>query len=214
MNSSTQQSPSMLIESFKRMQRGVLMTLIGSVIAVIAIFVFLVTGLGVVDGGLEAFFFLAATALVVLVLILTGLVVSLVGLYALFIPGVKSLANTDPEYRTSSILIRIGYIPGGILLLVGLVTSIVSMFLGLQLVIVNVTLLIIGAIFFLIGAIGIIVLNFQLYSREKDLMYLVSGILFIIGIFISIFTVIALLLMYIELGKSIEKRSTLLLHAI
>lgn len=81
----------------------------------------------------------------------------------------------------------------------------------LVIVLVGIVVIIIAAILMLIGHIGLIILNFKLNEFEKNTLYLVAGIMFIIGIFIGVTDIIGWILMYVALGDSINKRSTAVL---
>jgi len=65
--------------------------------------------------------------------------------------------------------------------------------------------ILIGAVFILIGFIGVIILCFKLNDVYSNTLYLVAGILFIIGLFIPILAVIAWILLYAGLGSTVRK---------
>lgn len=194
------------VEAFSRMRSGALLMIIGALLAGLGLLMLfpltMVAGFGFGPGGpfgrepdLGA---VLASLLAVLVLILIGAVISLVGMYAKFIPGTSRLAQINPEFSTASTLIKIGYLVGLILMIIGALTLII---------LVGFFLIVIAAIFMFIGAIGLIILCFKLNDLEKNSLYLVAGILFIIGIFIGIASFIAWILMYVALGHSISKRA-------
>jgi len=123
-------------------------------------------------------------------------VIALVGFYVEFIPGVTGLARVRSEFSTPAQLIRLGYIVGLLLVLIGI---------PLILVIMGVFVILIGAVFILIGFIGVIILCFKLNDVYSNTLYLVAGILFIIGLFIPILAVIAWILLYAGLGSTVKK---------
>lgn len=102
---------------------------------------------------------LTLTSPVVLVgLIFTGALVGLVGLYAYLVPGIRVLARAEPRYSTPASLMRIGFVWGPVLMIVGAI---------LLLMVVSVLVLVAGLVLLLIGEIGLIVLTFYLYDSEK-----------------------------------------------
>jgi len=127
---------------------------------------------------------------------LFGLVIALVAIYAYLRPGALELSKADQRYSTASKLIDIGYLWGLLLFIIGL---------PLALIIIGIPLLIVGVILLIIGKVGVIILEFNLYDAEKNALYLVAGILSVIGIVISIASPVAWILMYIALGESIGK---------
>jgi uncharacterized membrane protein len=72
-------------------------------------------------------------------------------------------------------------------------------------ILVGLFIIIIAAILLLIGYIGLIILGFKLNELEKNTLYLVAAILFIIGIFIGIASFVGWILLYVALGDSIRK---------
>lgn len=158
----------------------------------------------------------------------------LIAIYAMIVPGVKELAKINREFSTSSTLIRVGYVWGLILiiisillLLIGLITSLPSIAAGRifesfgSIIVMGIggLILLIGLILAFIGFIGLIILAFNFHSVEQEGLYLAVGILLIIGLVISIAGLIniiisfvspvidiaAWILMFVALGKSIEK---------
>ncbi len=64
--------------------------------------------------------------------------------------------------------------------------------------------MVLSFIFLLIGNIGLILLCFKLHDRFKDALYMVAGILFIIGIFVGgVVSFVGWILLYVALGKTI-----------
>jgi len=127
---------------------------------------------------------------------LVGVVIAFIAFYSYLRPGALMLREADQRYSTAATLIDIGYFWGLILFIIGI---------PLSLIVIGIVLLIIGRILLLIGGIGVIILAFNLHDTEKNTLYLVAGILFIIGIFVDLLTPIAWILMYIALGKSIAR---------
>ena len=134
-----------------------------------------------------------------IVLLIVGAIIALIGFYAKFIPGTSDLARGNPEFSTASSLIKIGYVWGLILVIIGAI---------LTLVLVGIFIVLIGFVLLIIGYIGMIILCFKLNDAYQNTLYLVAGILFIIGIFFPIVSVVAWILIYIALGDTIRKLRT------
>ncbi len=190
------QSPRSLeeINALQRMKKGVLLVFIAWIFLGISILVGItsILAMGAMDG-LEG---LVAGDVALVVLIIVGVIIALIGLYREFIPGVKNLADIYPEFSTAAKLIRIGYIGGLILLLIGAI---------LTLVLIGLLIIVIGLILVFLGTIGVIILCFKLKDKYQDTLYLVAGVLFIIGLFIPILAVIAWILLYAGLGSTVRK---------
>jgi len=131
-----------------------------------------------------------------LVLLVIGGIIGLVGLWGKFVPGVRRLAELNPEFETSSTLIYIGLLWGIVLMMIGAV---------LLIVVVGIFILLAGWILTIIGYVGLLILGLKLNDLEKNPLYLVAGILFIVGIFVPILGFIAWVLLYAALGESIRK---------
>lgn len=197
----TQQSAE--VEALQRMRDGVLLVFIGWIflglgILLVAgsVFAGVMGGLMGGAGGLGA----AIAGLVgALVLVLVGAVISLVGIYSKFVPGSGDLARADPEFSTAATLIKVGYVWGLILLIVGAILAIV---------VVGVFIALVGYILMILGFIGTIVLCFKLNDKYANTLYLVAGILFILGILFAIMGVIAWILLYVALGETIRRLRT------
>jgi MFS family permease len=137
-----------------------------------------------------------AVLLSLLAVLVIGGIIGLVGLWGKFVPGVRRLAELNPEFETSSTLIYIGLLWGIVLMMIGAV---------LLIVVVGVFILLAGWILTIIGYVGLLILGLKLNDLEKNPLYLVAGILFIIGIFVPILDFIAWILLYVALGESIRK---------
>jgi len=144
----------------------------------------------------QVFFAAIAPLIAVVVIIIVGAVIGLIGLWDRFVPGARRLAELNPEFTASSTLIYVGLFWGIVLMMIGAL---------LLLVLVGVFILIAAAILMIIGYVGLIILMFKLHDVEKNTLYLVAGILFIIGIFIPIVDFIAWILLYVALSESIRK---------
>lgn len=134
-----------------------------------------------------------------LAILVIGVILALIGLYGKFIPGLSELARANPEFSTASSLIKIGYVWGLVLLLVGAI---------LTLLVIGIFIAFIGLILLVIGYVGMIILCFKLNDAYQNTLYLVAGILFILSIFIPILGVVAWILIYVALGDTIRKTQT------
>ncbi len=137
--------------------------------------------------------------IVVIIAVLLGAGLSLYGLYGKIIPGAERLATADSRYSTAHSLLKIGYLGGLILLIIGVLTLVV---------IIGIFLIILGLIFLLIGKIGMAILTFKLNEDYDESIMLIAGILFIIGIFIGFAEFIAWILVYIGIDSVIKKAKT------
>ena len=190
----TSQSP--LVEAFESMRRGALYLIIAwlliglGLMSVIASF-FTSLSLGFHGGG-----GLLGSLVALVIVLVIGVIIALIGLWGNFIPGVKRLAEVRPKFKTSATVIRVGLFYGLILILIGAL---------LAFVLIGIPIMIIGAILVLLGDIGLIILSFKLNETEKNALYLATGILFIISIFVGLAGFIAWILLYIALGESAKK---------
>lgn len=128
-------------------------------------------------------------------ILLIGAIILLLGLFRLR-EGLNILRQIDMSFDlpyTGTTLIVIGLI----LIIIGAILTIVLI--GFFALIVALILLFIGEILtFIIG-------SFRFNDRYKDSLFMVAGILFIIGIFVSILSFIAVILWYVALGNTINR---------
>ena len=136
-----------------------------------------------------------------------GSILGLVALFAYLVPAFSHLKNYDESsFGTPLKLVKLGYVLGFILLILGAIIfattlvrgGTVSVFGGLAV-------LVIGVIFLLIGLIGLIIGMFKLKDKTDESIFLAAGILFIIGIFISIVSFIAWILVFVGTGSVLKK---------
>lgn len=183
------------VEAYGSMRKGILYVMTGWLLVGIGLMAILLGIFAIAPRGVMAF----GLAMIMIALVIVGAIIGLIGLYAHFIPGTTKLASADPRYSTAATLMKIGYVWGLVLLIVG-VPLILVFFIGFPIVIA-------GYILLLLGYVGVIMVCFKLHETERDTLYLVAGILFIIAIFISIIGFVAWILLYVALGDSIKKRS-------
>jgi hypothetical protein len=186
------------VEAYRLMREGALLLIISSLLVGVGIILlyFSIIPLLYIPVAFEGFKAVLGLVIALIVLLIIGGVITLIGLWGKFIPGVEKLAAINPEFGTSRTLIKIGLFWGTILLIVGAATLIV---------LIGVFIIIIAAILLLVGYIGLIILGFKLNELEKNTLYLVAAILFIIGIFIGIASFVGWILLYVALGDSIRR---------
>lgn len=200
---STPSTPQRYAEAFRMMKEGALILIIGEIVLVAA-GMWLVFGLlgGVLSahGSIEHIAkWLLGVGIGTLIGVLVGLVAFLYGVYAKFVPGVTKLSEIDSSYSTAKTLIRLGYIWGVILMIIGV---------PLTLLVIGILITFVGLILLLLGHIGTIILCFNLNGKEGNSLYLIAGILFIIGIFVPILSFISWILLYIAFSNSESKWAT------
>ena len=211
----TQHTDPSLAEPLERIRSGTLIIIVGSLLRSIG-------GMMLIPSILEGFtdpqliVHVIFRGIFAVALSFIGFIVFLIGLYIGLVPGVKKLSKVDDRFSTASTLIRIGYVWGVILLAIGIIVAFAGLIAvishGRQFAVGALATLVAGAIMAVVslilmflGYIGIMILVFGLNDVEHNSLYLVAGILFIIGIFISFARAVAWILMYIALGKSIER---------
>ncbi len=130
---------------------------------------------------------------------IAGFVMALVATYGFLLPASAKFAEYDKErYGTVSTLIKIGFIGGPLSAIGGIVLAVLGIFVALPgFVVVGVILLIIAIVLLLIGIIGLIIMTFRLKDDTDDDLFMIAGILFIIGLFVGFLTVIAWILVYV-----------------
>lgn len=221
--------------AFKDMKDGVLLIIVASVVGVVVavalLLAFFATLFSVAVapapppvGQADILFVLGSALIMVVAGALACVVVALVAIYAKFLPGVSRLARLDPDYSTPSTLMKIGYYVGLPLDLVGLlviVATLVSakeathpgqLFAGL---VAGGIAVIVGVILLIIASIGLIILCFKLGDKERISEYKTAGVLLIVGFVLGfipyvgvvggILDLIALVLLYMSLSKSLRK---------
>ena len=186
-----------LVEAFESMRRGALYLIIAWLLIGIGL-TFLIVGsfTSLTLGYHEGKMLLEGSLVAVVIVLIIGAIIALIGLWGDFIPGAKRLAEVRPEFTTSATLIRVGLFYGTIVMIIGAL---------LVFVLIGIPIVIVGLILHLLGYIGLIILSFKLNETEKNALYLATGILFIISIFVGLAGFIAWILLYIALGDSAKK---------
>lgn len=142
---------------------------------------------------------LAAVGVVLffIAIIIVGFALALIAVYGRLLPAAEDFSRYSAEFSTSASLIKIGYLIGLILGIVGAVTLIFG---------VGILLLIVAWIFLIIGTIGLALLCFKINDKLKSGIFVVAGILFILSIipFLRILAFIGWVLIYVESGTLIK----------
>ncbi|MEM4436729.1 MAG: hypothetical protein QXO22_07260 [Thermosphaera sp.] len=185
------------LEAFKRMREGVRQIMLGWVVLGVSLLMFLVVAVGAVYAGAGEGGVLAGLIIMVILMIIGG-IISLKGLYGNFIPGAGELARIDQRYSTGVSFMRIGLVWGLVLLIVGAI---------LTLLIIGIFLVLAAYVLLIIGYVGLVIFSFNLNSIEGNSNFMIAGILYIVGILIPIFTIVAWLLLYAGLGDCVRKYS-------
>lgn len=185
------------LEAFRRMREGVRQIMLGWVVLGVSLLMFLVVAVGAVYAGAGEGGVLAGLIIMVILMIIGG-IISLKGLYGNFIPGAGELARIDQRYSTGVSFMRIGLVWGLVLLIVGAI---------LTLLIIGIFLVLAAYVLLIIGYVGLVIFSFNLNSIEGNSNFMIAGILYIVGILIPIFTIVAWLLLYAGLGDCVRKYS-------
>ena len=196
-STATQQAAG-IIAAFSRMREGILLILAAWVLLGVGFLSLVATALlSVFRPGKVGFTDAApGMTLLALVLLVVGAIVGIIGFYFKFIPGISELARADPRFGTARALIKVGYVWGLVLVVVGT---------PLLLVLVGLLVLAIGFVLLLLGYIGIIILSFKLNEAYPNTLYVVAAVLFIVSIVFPLAGVVSWILLYVALGDTINK---------
>jgi hypothetical protein len=141
---------------------------------------------------------LIMTGLIVVMFLIASVILNLIGVWAYFIPGVKRLRSVNLVSSTASILIWVGYFLGYLVLVAGLIIGISALVFTISTrnlpgVVASARSLmaglLMGRLLVLIGTIGLIILVNRLHEHEKNTLYLISAILFIVYIIALIISI-------------------------
>lgn len=150
---------------------------------------------------------------------LASLILTIYAIYIKIIPGSNKLRRWSGDFSTPSILMKIGYIGGLIVIVIGIAVIIVlaitifpkipgrgafsspmdflrflaPLFGGLAIIF-------IGGLLWLIGNIGLIILFFRLHTAFKEVLLLIAAIIFIIVIVSSLITAIPYIGIFISMA--------------
>jgi len=174
------QPPQMEIEALRNIKSFSLLAIIGTLLIGVSSFSVLFGFLSFrpigITAGIVTFF----------ALFIIGAIILLISLFRLR-EGYSKLRNIDSRFG-------ICY-TGTTLIFIGLIIAIIGAILSI--VLIGLPILILGSIIYLIGWIlSLIVGAFQLNSRYQESLFLVAGILFIIGLFVQILLFIGVILLY------------------
>ncbi len=195
------QPTALLIEGLGKLRTAALLFIISS----------LLTGLSftlvLMGGGLGSPQALIAGGIGMFIALIIGAILGLIALFAFLIPAFSRLRDYNPgEFGTPSKLIKIGYAGGLILMIIGGILIAAAAAMGAAtLVFAGAGLIIVAAILLFIGLIGLIIGVFRLKGATGEGIFTAAGILFIIGIFISILQFIAWILVFVGAGSARNK---------
>ena len=129
--------------------------------------------------------------LTVVIVALVGFILALIAVYGKLLPSAEDFTKYSHEFSTPSTLIKIGYIVGLIVGIVGVLTLIF---------IIGFFLLIVAWIFLILGKIGLAMLCFKINDKLKSGIFIAAGILFILSLIppMQILSFIGWILAYIE----------------
>jgi hypothetical protein len=176
-----------VVEALDKLRMASLLLIIATIMVAVASF----SMLGALFTG-NIFAVLAGGVAVIAVAII-GFIIILVSVYGYLLPSVNQFATWRPqEFSTARTLIRVGYIAGPILMIIGLATIFI---------VIGFALIVIGGILLLVGEIGVIILLFKLRDAFNSTLFLVAAIFAILGIFIPLLDFIAWILVFVESGS-------------
>ncbi len=146
-------------------------------------------------GSLEA---VEASIMGLFIALFIGAVIVFVAVISRLVSGVSTLARYSDRYSTAETLIKLGYIWGIVLLIVGVISIPI---------LIGIFLLVPGIILLFLGGIGLIILMFSLNDEFKEQLFLIAGILFILGFFIPLLDFIGWILVYVGANNVIRRLS-------
>ncbi len=146
---------------------------------------------------------------------LVGAILTLISLFAFLVPAFSRLRDyKEDRFGTPSKLIKVGYVGGFLLLVIGMLVMIGIIYSAARAgaagaaiggVVGILAILVISVILLFIGQIGVIIGMFRLNDELKTSSFLAAGILFIIGIFINILNFIGWILVFIGSRSALRK---------
>ena len=141
------------------------------------------------------------SAVLVVSVAVAGLVLALIAVYMKLIPAAEDFSAYDAEFSTASSLIKIGFIVGIILGIVGALTLILG---------IGVVVLMIAYVLIIVGIVGLAILCFKINDKLGSGVFIAAGILFIISIipFLLILAFIGWILVYVEASTLLRKVTT------
>lgn len=130
-------------------------------------------------------------SIIVFFIITIGCILLLSAVYLYLMDSMKNLSEFDAGYSIYSSIVRIGYIVGATIIIIGLL-------LILMLPIIGSLSIFIGLILLFIGKIGLIASLFKIGDEFGNSLFLVSAIIYLIGIFIPPLDFLASIFLYIS----------------
>ncbi len=138
---------------------------------------------------------------------LVGAILGLAALFAFLVPSFSSLRNYDTSrFGTPAKLVKIGYGGGLVLFFIAMLLFVAAIYAkSLGVVFAGLGLFGIASILLFIGMIGIIMGMFKLKEITGEGLFTAAGVLFIVGIFVSILTFVAWILVFVAAGKALNR---------
>lgn len=219
------------VKAFKDLRNGVLLVLVAYAISAVFMITFLPEHLAVVTSVMNPSRVLVETEKLYrthgVILDIAGFItlsLILVAGYTMIVPGVSRLARLDPGYSTPTTLMKLGFYVGIPLALVGYVVVIVTVAslhvsrdLGAVLtgLFAGGALILVGGVLYILAFIGIVMLCFNLASRERLLGYKIAGMVFVVALVVlfipvvvlasNVLDLVAATILYMALAKSYRK---------
>ncbi len=179
----------LFINGMRRLKEASILMIIGDLLVSFGS----ISVLSMIFGGLHGL----AIGLVPGAITIVGLILILIALYMHVVPSFETLRDYKPEeYGTATTLVRIGYVWGAILIVIGIITLII---------LIGAVILVVGLILLLLGKIGLIIGMFKINEETNESMFMIAGILFIIGLFVPFLSFISWVLIYIAVDTAINK---------
>ncbi len=181
----------------------------------------------VIRGSIDLLRLLGASRVLIVIAAVMGLfcIVSLIlAIYAIYIkliPGSNKLKKWREDFSTPSMLMKIGYIGGLIVIIAGVIiivmaiislptigggeafSSPMNLLRFLMPLFGGLAIILIGGLLGLVGNIGLILLFFRLHSIFNEVLLLASAVIFIIAIIMGMIAVIPLIGIFISIALSI-----------
>lgn len=194
----------LIIEGLEKLRTAAIIYIISSILIGVGILSLFISIYIVVPSRIVMPAILFGIGIVTLAII--GAFLGLIALFVYLIPAFSKFRNTDPAFSTPYTLVKLGFSGG--LIIVFLAMIIIAIGVGIRSAIYALggfITMVIGVILLIIGIVGLIIGTFKLRDITGEELFTVAGILFIVGIFISILQFVAWILVLIAAGSAIRK---------
>lgn len=190
-----------LREGLEKLRKAALLYIVSALLVGVG-FLALMTG-GVLFKGAGAL----AGAVGMFIAALIGAILGLASLFAFLLPAFSHMKEYDrSKFGTPSTLLKVGYGGGFALMFIAMIVMIAAAYArSVGMIFGGMALFGIAGILMFIGLIGMIMGTFRLKGVTQEGLFTAAGVLFIIGIFISILTFIAWILIYVAAGRALSR---------